>query len=317
MSITYIAKDFVEGAGSLYQKYLFTYLYAISKKENYIHTAAKLYKGHYQDKDLEKIESLWTLIFYPITSCVELHQLDSTGEDLIHTPFGATYKYIKSMKRNERENLFKDVRKRFTESFIINNLWNHYNQNEFIIALHLRSFGVGDINFFKNYTYPWQYFNCDYGLIDNCPEYYGKLYANAINDYLNLIEKKKIIVHIHSTASIEDLKPLISRIDPRIDIKLCGEQLAPLAFLDMICADILIASHSSFSWLALLLREKPSRIRKGFRYILPENAILLDEVLYKDASYMEWPIIFIKKVFNYLIFYPVYFFNLIRSRIYF
>lgn len=317
MPITYIAKDFVEGAGSLYQKYLFTFLYAMGKNDSYIHTSAKLFKGHYQDTDLERMEGLWELIFYPITSCINQDKSPNVSVSLLSIPFHVSYKFIRNMSVSNREKLLRIVRNKFSEAFEENNLKPKQTENKFIIAVHLRSFGVGDVDFFKNYTYPWQYFNRDYGLSDNCPEYYGKLYSKAINDYIRAVPNNDIIVHLHSTASIEELEPLISRIDPKIEIKFCGEQLAPLAFIDMINADILIASHSSFSWLALLLRKKPSKIRKGFRYILPENVTLLDEVLYEGIPQVKRPLIFLKKVYDYSLFYPEYFFNLIRSRIYF
>ena len=317
MPITYIAKDFTEGAGSLYQKYLFSYLYALGKEDSYIHSPAKLFKAHYKQEDLEKVEKLWELIFSSITSCNNNHKSNSERDFLLNIPFGLTYKYIKNMKKSDRENLLRIVRKRFYESLQKNGLKPYHNQNEFIIAIHLRSFGAGDIDFFKNYTYPCQYFDCDYGLIDNCSEYYGKLYSKAINDYIILMPNKRIVVHIHSTASSQDLKALISRLDPKIQIKLCSEQLAPLAFIDMVYADILIASHSSFSWLALLLRDRASKIRKGFRYFLPENAILIDEVLYEGIPPIKRPLVFLRKVSDYLYFYPEYYFNLIRSRIYF
>jgi hypothetical protein len=317
MPITYIAKDFVEGAGSLYQKYLFTFLYAIGKDDSYIHTPAKLYKRHYQDSDLERMENLWELIFSPITSCINQGNSPNVSAPLSNIPFDISYKFIKNMNVSRREKLLRIVRNKFSEAFDENNLKPKQTQNQFTIAVHLRSLGVGDIVFFKNYTYPWQYFNHNYGLSDNCPEYYGKLYSKAVNDCIKYALDKSIVVHIHSTASIEELGPLISRIDPKVEIKFCGEQLAPLAFIDMIHADILIASHSSFSWLALLLRKKPSKIRKGFRYILPENVTLLDEVLYEGIPLVKRPRIFLKKVYDYSLFYPEYFFNQIRSRIYF
>jgi len=317
MLITFKAKDFVEGAGSLYQKYLFTYMYALAMQEAYVHTSAHLFKAHYKDTDLKKVEELWRLIFYPITSCGKSYEMNEHKEAIKSIPFADSYQHIKNIKKQDREGLFKLVRGNFAKSFEENNLTPKLDEGNFTIAVHLRAFGTGDINFFKNYTYPWQYFNCNYGLSDNCPEYYGKLYSKAINAYINVVPRKKIIVHIHSTASKKDLSPLVERLDPRIEIQFCGEQLAPIAFLDMIHADILIASHSSFSWLALLLRHKPSRIRKGFRYILPENTTLLDEVLYDEVPLIKRPIVFLRKVFDYCFFYPEYFFNLIRSRIYF
>lgn len=317
MPITYIAKDFIEGAGSLYQKYLFTFLYAIGKEVSYVHTPAKLFKGHYKDSDLERMEGLWELIFSPITSCINQNELPNLTAPLLNIPFDVSYKSIKNMRESSREELLKVVRNKFDAAFEKNNLKPSEIKSQFVIAIHLRSFGVGDVEFFKNYTYPWQYFNRDYGLSDNCPEYYGKLYSKTINDYIKALPDNDIVLHVHSSASIEDLKPLISRIDSKIKIKFCGEQLAPLAFMDMIYADILIASHSSFSWLALLLRKKPSKIRKGFRYILPENTTLLDEVLYEGVPLVKRPLIFLKKVYDYSLFYPEYFFNLIRSRIYF
>jgi hypothetical protein len=153
-------------------------------------------------------------------------------------------------------------------------------------------------------------------LPDNNPEYYSRLYASAVNSVSKCVNKK-ILLHVHSTGIPSDFEAFLSQVDPNISAKLFLDEVAPVAFMDMLCSDILIGSHSSFSWLAILLRDKPSYIRKGFRHFLPDNTFELREVFFDDNSFWKFSPQKISLFFSYLKFYPKYFYKLIVSRAYF
>jgi hypothetical protein len=106
-------------------------------------------------------------------------------------------------------------------------------------------------------------------------------------------------------------------LDQNIQVNFFLKEAAPKAFLDMICADILIASHSSFSWLALLLRSKKTYIRRGFRHFITLDTEVIDEVLYDDCGLMGKLIVFIKLKIAYFAFYPKYFFKLLTNGVFF
>ena len=95
----------------------------------------------------------------------------------------------------------------------------------------------------------------------------------------------------------------MSLLDKKIKIRFFLNELAPYSFLDLVFADILVASHSSFSWLALLLRNGPSYIRKGFRHFTTESTSTLDEVLFSEdqTAIQKFRIKFLLK-FRYWIF---------------
>jgi hypothetical protein len=55
----------------------------------------------------------------------------------------------------------------------------------------------------------------------------------------------------------------------------------------LVLADYLIASHSSFSWLASLLHEGPNYIRQKFRHFVTPQTQTIEEVLYQNTNWFE------------------------------
>jgi hypothetical protein len=58
----------------------------------------------------------------------------------------------------------------------------------------------------------------------------------------------------------------------------------PKSFIDLIYADYLIASHSSFSWLASLLHKGPTYMRGNFRHFVTPETQFIEEVLHKNSG---------------------------------
>jgi hypothetical protein len=142
-------------------------------------------------------------------------------------------------------------------------------------------------------------FSVDYGLPDNNHDYYSKLYANAVNSIVAEHSITKPILQIHSTGKEDSFKQLLSLLNPKIEVQFFLNEHAPRSFVAMIYADILIASHSSFSWLPMLLHQGPKYIRKNFRHFLPANTKIIEEVLMKDKNQFEQALIFLNMKLKY------------------
>ena len=311
-----------EGAGSENQRFLFAYLYAISNGLQYVHRPSSRYFAHDDLSHMSLAESEWSKIFgflnksKPISLPVKRFKKlsECCPEYIYKISFSKAYAYINALHIEDRENLLDIIRHEFIahnkseiESIAIT--------DKFVISIHLRALSPGDV--LTSYdSFPWQHFNFDYGLPDNNPHYYAKLYAKAINEIARQNSKKNVILHIHSTESFDVFESLLDLLDDNIQVEFFLKESAPKAFMDMINADILIASHSSFSWLPLLLRTKPSYIRKGFRHFVSMKTQLIDEVLYDDCSFLGRILIYMRLKFAYCVFYPKYFFSLITNGIF-
>ena len=127
-------------------------------------------------------------------------------------------------------------------------------------------------------------FSYDYGLPDNNPTYYSELYANAVNKIVSEHNIERPILHVHSTGQRGAFNLFESLLYPEIRVKYFLNAHPPSSFLDLIFADIMIASHSSFSWLAILLRNGPTYIRKNFRHFLPKNTKVIQETLFNNKN---------------------------------
>lgn len=311
-----------EGAGSQYQRYLLTYLYAKYQGWTYIHLPDTLYDGY--DDQIEEVEAIWVNCFSFLNEAgrVEIPVTDNLEDARSHNkiyniPFKKVYAALNRLDIDTRECLLEDARKKLTRCISEADLSPERKKDEFVIAAHFRAFGTPDIVFFPYFSFPWQYFNYDYGLPDNKTEYYVLLYSQAINSIAKKSGASKIIVRLHSIVSESVFKGLVERLDKNIDVIYCINERSPVAFLDLLTADALLASHSSFSWLPLLLRKKTTYIRKGFRHFLTKNTELIEEVYYeKDRPIMNF-YRFLKKIFCYAIFYPKYYYQMITSRLYF
>jgi hypothetical protein len=225
-------------------------------------------------------------------------------------------RYFARLNNDERDLLLRIAANEFLESVRKSELNKKYDENKFHIALHLRAKDKTDITHFKYFSYPWQYFNVDYGLPDNNPKYYAKLFSTEINRIGQQI-KQEIVLHLHTMATDDELEYLRSLIHPKIEIQIIRHKLSVNAIIDFVFADVFIGSHSSFSWLAILLRTKPSYLRSGFRHFIPSHTKYIQETYYKKGEYFKNIGRYIYRLIRYAYFYPQYYYQLLTSRLYF
>ena len=313
MKITSILPEgHTEGAGSQIQRFLFAYLFCKAKNFQYAHVWGDRFTGHDSAISAGGIDQMWKDIFglfksYSMANPPISKYFSDVDDDeiLYNIDFKRAYAFIERIGSEGINNLLGSVRQDFYASTNYSGS-KLRSDEEFVIGLHLRALSAGDT--FRSYdSLPWQYFNFDYGLPNNNPHYYSLLYANAVNKIsFHAPKNREVCLHIHSTGSESDFSELLMLLSPKIKVRLFLREDAPMAFLDLLYADIAIASHSSFSWLVLLLRDGPTYIRRGFRQFLTSNTFLIEEVLYKNGSYYANALIFIRIIFSYAIFSPKY-----------
>ncbi len=83
----------------------------------------------------------------------------------------------------------------------------------------------------------------------------------------------------------------------KINVKTFINSPINISFIDFLAADMLIAYHSSFSWIATMLRKDPSLIRKNFRHIIFENTKIIEEKFYYKENYILNIYLFFKKLY--------------------
>lgn len=303
-----------EGAGSQYQRKLLTYLYAKNKGLGYVDIDENLYlQGDDVAFSMDEIKTLWNKAFSFLRK--EMASQKITDEYKV-VDFQVVLRHFSILNAKERDILLKKAAEEFRKSVNQANFKTNYEKNKFHIALHLRAKDKTDITHFKYFSYPWQYFNVDYGLPDNNPEYYAKLFSSEINR-ISQKTKQAVTLHLHTMASDDDLKYLLSLIDPDIEIRIIRQRISVSAVIDFVFADVFIGSHSSFSWLALLLRTGPSYLRGGFRHFVPSHTSYIGEVLYEKGEWLKNFGRYIYRLISYAYFYPQYYYQLLTSRLYF
>lgn len=287
--------DNAEGAGSFYQRPFLTSLVAKQLKLPFINTSNRHSAVHYKTEDFQQINQDWENIFGFLGEIAPLSQPCPSmdlgkpviAEQTYHLPFDNAYAFLNSLKESEREQLLKSARLSFKAN--LQTYAPHLipaTQAGTIIALHLRDRSAGDPIPTRRLL-PWQMFSVDYGLPDNNHHYYSKLYAHAVNSIVTEHNIEHPILQIHSTGKESSFAYLSSLLDPKIKVEFFLNEHPPKSFIALTYADILIASHSSFSWLPMLLHTGPKYIRKNFRHFLPANTKILEEVLLKDKNLFE------------------------------
>ena len=252
---------------------------------------------HYSEEDHLYIEQDWEKIFSFLGPKVAfenpLQNINLSNElvkgETYNAPFDVSYQFLNNLGVQSLQSLLNVARNKFEENikqypklYPIRNSADEVKQT--IIALHLRDRSKGDPPFSTKTLLDWQMFSRDYGLPDNNPEYYSRLYANAVNQIVlnNAIEFP--VLRIHSTGEKSSFDQLLSLLDPKIKVEFFLNTHPPKSFLDLVFADYLIASHSSFSWLASLLRKGPTFMRRNFRHFVSPETQWIDEVLYDNVS---------------------------------
>jgi hypothetical protein len=302
--------DNQEGAGSFYQRPFLAYLFATHLNLPFVHAVNKHSDVHYQKDSAKAIQHDWDSIFSFLGEPLLISQpcptlnLKSTPlkGQIYHLPFDSCYTFISNLDRQDRESLLESTRKTFKAN--LEKSVPHLiptQQDGTVIALHLRDRSAGDPIPTRRLL-PWQMFSVDYGLPDNNPSYYAKLYAHAVNSIIKEHRITKPILQIHSTGKEQSFSKLVALLDPKIEVQFFLNTHPPLSFVAMLYADILIASHSSFSWIPMLMRSGPSYIRKNFRHFLPSNTKIIEEVLLKDKNILEELFIKLNMKFRYWLF---------------
>ena len=286
-----------EGAGSFYQRPFLASLMASAMGAPFVLAANPHSDCHYSEEDHLYIEQDWEKIFSFLGPKVAfenpLQNINLSNElvkgETYNAPFDVSYQFLNNLGVQSLQSLLNVARNKFEENikqypklYPIRNSADEVKQT--IIALHLRDRSKGDPPFSTKTLLDWQMFSRDYGLPDNNPEYYSRLYANAVNQIVlnNAIEFP--VLRIHSTGEKSSFDQLLSLLDPKIKVEFFLNTHPPKSFLDLVFADYLIASHSSFSWLASLLRKGPTFMRRNFRHFVSPETQWIDEVLYDNVS---------------------------------
>lgn len=280
-----------EGAGSFYQRPFLAYLFANAHGYNFINAENAYSDCHYAESNSAKIHEDWEKIFgflgqkYIVNANIPHYKSGEILErgSIYHLPFSDSYKYLEKLKVNALENLLKNARHEFNVNLKKHSELITAKAKGTVIALHLRDLSKGD-PIPSGALLDWQMFSHDYGLPDNNPTYYSELYANTVNEIVSEHNIETPILHIHSTGRRDTFNLLQSLLNPKIEVKYFLSTHPPSSFLDLIFADIMIASHSSFSWLAILLRNGPTYIRKNFRHFLPSETKTMKEILFRNKN---------------------------------
>ena len=309
--------DNAEGAGSFYQRPFLAMLVAKQLRLPFINASNRHSPVHYKDGNFQEINQDWESIFgflgepalltQPCPS-LNLNKPAIVGQTY-HLPFDNAYEFLNTMGVAQREALLNPFRDTFKGNLQVKA--PHLipkDQDGTVIALHLRDRSAGDPTPTRHLL-PWQMFSVNYGLPDNNHNYYSKLYAHAVNSIVAEHQINKPILQIHSTGSKNSFSQLLSLLDPKIEVQLFLNEHPPKSFVAMVYADVLIASHSSFSWLPMLLHQGPKYIRKNFRHFLPANTKILEEVLLMDKNLLEKMLININMKVRYWLFKRI---NLVR-----
>lgn len=303
-----------EGAGSQYQRKLLTYLYAKSKGLKYVDIDDPLYlQGDDIAHSIDEIKLLWNKAFS------FLHRVYCNQDVSLKTKivdFKEVLRYFSALNNSERDLLLKTAADEFRMSIDRSDFKTDYEKNKLHIALHLRAQDKTDITHFRYFSYPWQYFNVDYGLPDNNPDYYSRFFASQINR-IGSQTSQPVVLHIHTMASEDDLAGLLKLVSSNIEVRVIRQKISINAVIDFVLADVFIGSHSSFSWLALLLRVGPSYLRGGFRHFVPSHTEKIQEIYYQKGEHFKNVSKYIQKLICYAYFYPQYYYQLLTSRLYF
>lgn len=293
-----------EGAGSFYQRPFLASLMAQSLGAPFLLAANPHSDCHYQKADHLSIERDWGNVFNFLGPTTQFRtplqniplENKLVGGQTYNAPFELSYQYLDKLDKSSFQALLNPARQRFLENI------QQYPEllpqtgsseegvdgmPETIIAIHLRDRSKGDPPFSTKTLLDWQMFSRDYGLPDNNPDYYSRLYAHAVNQIVENNHIENPVLHIHSTSEEKSLQKMLALINRKISVKLFLNTNPPKSFIDLVLADYLIASHSSFSWLASLLRQGPTFMRGKFRHFVTAETQFIEEVLYQNTNWLQ------------------------------
>jgi len=288
------------GFGAIFVILIYIKIYSHIKNFSYMPSGISLIPIN----DDPSYSNNWSQLFDFLLPQKNLNEFAYKSKERIS--FYKAYGAFKSCEINFKENLISGIRKDFLKNF--QKYIPHKSEDCVTIAIHLRC--PCDLEILKGIlSLPYQLFNQDYKIYDNCYEYYKLLFSCLINDIYSKHHNNKIVkLNIHSLCSDLELNELIILLNPNIEVKIFRTS-AYLSFIDFIQSDHFIAGHSSFSYLALLLREANTYIRSGFRHYVPLNVFIIDESDIKKNYFgaLKLPFLIINKFFIYSYYYLVSF----------
>jgi hypothetical protein len=187
-----------EGAGSFYQRPFLASMMAESLGAQFVMASNPHSDCHYHQEDRLIIEQDWEKIFSfmgaPTHFTDPLQQLNPDNQlvagETYHVPFELSYQYLARLQPDQLQKILESARNQFRENIQrypellpkkYQAIDGDVSSGETIIALHLRDSSKGDSPFSPKTLLDWQMFSRDYGLPDNNPDYYSKLYAHAVN----------------------------------------------------------------------------------------------------------------------------------------
>ena len=302
IKFTYLHKLTAEGAGSLLQRELFAYFASEIMGYEFIGINNKFLIGHEPDHiTQEKLNSDWGLLRQCIANyidadlileedVIDVKTFNSLSQAIIDykfvdkvfflsIDFKIAHELYKKQSNYTKQKLVDDIRIKFKAKF-------DFGTDE-VFALHIRCASKAD-EVFGFETLPWQHFNKDYGIHNNNPEFYRRLYNGILK---GIVENYPISIrpklNIYSTCTSGDLDLFCINLKSTFDIKIILNGYSFDDFISLSRAKILISAHSSFSWLALFFNSNDTFIRSGFRHELPYNTTIFNDRIANDYCYRD------------------------------
>jgi hypothetical protein len=273
-----------EGAGSLWQRHLFTYFSSIILSQGFSLSNCSVSPLHeVKSQDLDELNADWSNIFQ------FLIQADASRSNFLGQPrdrvlrepsgrfrttevdWGWSYKIYETQTPEFRKYLVHRCRDEMWSSIIYKPKQTHFDQSYVNVALHLRNFSKGDVVDVSN-SLPYQLFTVDYGLPDQNPKFYAWFYSTLLTTIAAKFGISNTKITIFSTGEQHDFSGLLKS-TRNLNVNLVLEGYTPDDFYHLCAADVLVSAQSSFSWLATFFNQGHKFIRAGFRHLLPFDVI--------------------------------------------
>ena len=218
----YCQYDRADGFGGQYQTIIYCILYAEESQNIYAYRNIKKIEHNYEndDKFIDKIEDLMNLKKYYI------NLNDRPDCNLLNFEF-----LIKNFENNIDYYINCQTLSKIKKIFWENKERNHFNNDKFNIAIHVRR--------------PNPHDNRTNGT-DTPDEYY----LNVMNIIRSQYNHKDILFHIYSQGDNSSFNKYISD-----DVVFHINEDIYTTFIGLVAADVLVMSRSSFSYVAALLNE--------------------------------------------------------------
>lgn len=209
-----------DGFGAQYQRIIYNYIDAKNNNLEFLYTPFKCIEHNYDNNPnfIDEIENLINLKNNIKNYC------NNSNVNVLMYNYG---KFENNIDNNINSNHMKFIKNCFWE----NKNKNVFNNNKINIAVHIRRGDVSDIINKERYL----------------PD---KYYLNIINIIINKYKDKQLLFHIYSEGKIEDFE-----IYKNADTKLHINEDICKTFIQLVAADILVMSKSSFSYVAALLSD--------------------------------------------------------------